>query len=463
MLLLGISNLKEMRDVKEPTSNLWKALFLALLVPILVWAYAEGPPAAATGGFGEPNCTDCHTGTAVNAGGGKVTIAVSASSYTSGGTYTITVTDFDSQQRRWGFELSARTQAGRQAGTLQIGSDGFTQIASPAVNNIQYIEHTFNGTRNGTRDTGNGVSFNFTWVAPDVSAGPVVFNAAGNAANGDGTQFGDHIYTTSLVLQPQAQGPAPAVNSGGVVNGAGFNLTSSSLAPGSIAAIFGSNLSDGTVCVPPNCGPSFDASGKVIPTLAGAQVSFNGTPAPILSTPGNAQLNVQIPVEVAGAASATVVVTVNGQGSAPGTVSLTPLSPGLIAANASGSGQGAILNDRDANQGVQSFVAPVGSAPNAHPAAPGDVIEIYGTGLGAMTPSVPTGTRPQGLPQTVTQPAVTIGGISATVLFSGLASCCVGLNQVNVQVPAGTPAGNNVPVTLSIGGATSNTVTIAVQ
>jgi uncharacterized protein (TIGR03437 family) len=39
----------------------------------------------------------------------------------------------------------------------------------------------------------------------------------------------------------------------------------------------------------------------------------------------------------------------------------------------------------------------------------------------------------------------------------------VGLYQVNVQVPSGTPAGSAVPVILSIGGVTSNTVTIAVQ
>ena len=144
------------------------------------------------------------------------------------------------------------------------------------------------------------------------------------------------------------------------------------------------------------------------------------------------------------------------------TAPLAPLSPGLISVNSSGAGQGAILNDKDANQGVQSLVAPAGSAPNAHPAAVGDVIEIYGTGLGLVTPPVPTGMRPPGLSLTST-PAVTIGGVPATVTFSGLASCCVGLNQVNVVVPAGTFAGNAVPVALSIDGVKSNTVTIAVS
>jgi uncharacterized protein (TIGR03437 family) len=39
----------------------------------------------------------------------------------------------------------------------------------------------------------------------------------------------------------------------------------------------------------------------------------------------------------------------------------------------------------------------------------------------------------------------------------------VGLYQVNVQVPAGSAKGNAVPVAITIGGVTSNTVTIAVK
>jgi uncharacterized protein (TIGR03437 family) len=58
---------------------------------------------------------------------------------------------------------------------------------------------------------------------------------------------------------------------------------------------------------------------------------------------------------------------------------------------------------------------------------------------------------------------VTIGGVPATPSFAGLAPGWVGLYQVNVQVPANAPTGDAVPVTLSVGGAVSNQVTIAVQ
>src|SRR5271157_1036036 len=81
-------------------NKLWCLVLLALLVPILVYSYAEGPPSGVTGGFGEPTCVDCHTGTPLNGGGGKVTITA-PQSYSSGVTYPIAVTVFDSVQRRW--------------------------------------------------------------------------------------------------------------------------------------------------------------------------------------------------------------------------------------------------------------------------------------------------------------------------------------------------------------------------
>jgi uncharacterized protein (TIGR03437 family) len=49
------------------------------------------------------------------------------------------------------------------------------------------------------------------------------------------------------------------------------------------------------------------------------------------------------------------------------------------------------------------------------------------------------------------------------VSFYGLAPGYAGLYQVNAQVPAGSVTGSAVPVTISMGGATSNAVTIAVQ
>ncbi|MGA2115138.1 MAG: hypothetical protein ABSH56_10370 [Bryobacteraceae bacterium] len=67
------------------------------------------------------------------------------------------------------------------------------------------------------------------------------------------------------------------------------------------------------------------------------------------------------------------------------------------------------------------------------------------------------------LSRTTTNPTVTIGGVEAAVLFSGLAPGTVGEYQVNVQVPAGLSPGLAIPVAIAIGGAASNIVTIAVK
>ena len=79
-------------------------------------------------------------------------------------------------------------------------------------------------------------------------------------------------------------------------------------------------------------------------------------------------------------------------------------------------------------------------------AARGDYVEIYCTGLG-----------PAGL-----IPRVTIGGVDASVSYSGLASGYVGLYQVNAQIPGDAPVGEQT-VSITIGGVQSNVVKIGVR
>src|ERR1019366_7434965 len=116
----------------------------------------------------------------------------------------------------------------------------------------------------------------------------------------------------------------PVVPPNSVVNNASFATGTNPLAPGTIAAIFGTSLNDGSQ----NAFSSFGSNGRLLTTLGGASVTFNGISAPIFSSfPG--QLNVQIPLELAGATTASVVVTVGGQSSVPQTVPLGSFSPGI--------------------------------------------------------------------------------------------------------------------------------------
>lgn len=272
-----------------------------------------------------------------------------------------------------------------------------------------------------------------------------------------------------------AVGQVPQISSNGVMNAASYNLTPKSLAPGAIAVIFGSNLTDGTSCLPP-CGPSVDPStGQLSTTMSGAQVKLKvssspaAIPAPIFYATPN-QLGIQIPAELVNSASsppwtASVDVTVAGKtGSA--LVSLWPNAPGIFTTDQSGRGQGAVLINS-----TGELAAPLGSVPGlaSRPAKGGEIITVYCTGLGDVTNPPGTGRRASSSPLSVTvaPTKATFGdiysGIDAQVLFSGLAPGFVGLYQVNIQVPANAPSGDRITLMLSSGGALSNPVTIAVD
>jgi len=163
---------------------------------------------------------------------------------------------------------------------------------------------------------------------------------------------------------------------------------------------------------------------------------------------------VQVPWELAGLLQTSVTVTLNGETSVPQTVNLTTYAPGIFTMNAQGSGQGAILDSSyrllDSSNG----------------ASRGNTVAlIFCTGLGPVYNQPPTGAPAPSKPLagTTTTPIVTIGGVPAMVSFSGLAPGYVGLYQVNALVPEGSAVGSAVPVTISIGGVSSNAVTIAVQ
>jgi uncharacterized protein (TIGR03437 family) len=99
-----------------------------------------------------------------------------------------------------------------------------------------------------------------------------------------------------------------------------------------------------------------------------------------------------------------------------------------------------------------------------HAAVPGSAIIVYANGLGPVDKPVAAGSLSSDpLTRTLTEPVVRIGGVLAPVLFSGLAPQFVGVNQVNVVVPADAPVGDAVPLQIEIGGiATSQGLTIAI-
>jgi hypothetical protein len=176
-----------------------RTLFLfSLLIfcfSIYVSAKSSGPDTKLTGAPGESTCLQCHTSHKLNEGrslGGSFEIMGIPERYEAGKAYILILQISHPKQSRWGFELSARSADGGAQANRLTPVDPNTQVKEES--GVLYVMHTRVGTRKGSVDR---ASFSFEWVAPEASAGMILFNAAGNAANGNDEPTGDYIYTAS--------------------------------------------------------------------------------------------------------------------------------------------------------------------------------------------------------------------------------------------------------------------------
>lgn len=180
------------------TSRFVSALAIVLLSAIPSFANSGGPPAGLAGAPGQQTCASCHGDGTVNTGGGRLSIAlVSGTGYVPGQPLRLRITLSDSTALRWGFQLTARRAS---ANTQTIGTFTATppQTVTPQATTIS---HGPGGTQVGTTQS---ASWEVQWNPPADDQGPVIFYAAGNAANNNNSDGpGDKIYTTSLQVAPQ--------------------------------------------------------------------------------------------------------------------------------------------------------------------------------------------------------------------------------------------------------------------
>ncbi len=214
------------------------------------------------------------------------------------------------------------------------------------------------------------------------------------------------------------------------------------IAPGELISVYGANLATETST----------SSVLPLPTQAnGLQVLLGLTPLPILYT-SSGQMNVQVPYSIPLNTQYQLSVVTQTGLSVPQTLTVAPAQPGIFTSNGEGTGQGSIVK----SDGVT--LAQAGT-----PAAIGETITIYCTGLGIVSPAVVEGVAPTTSSRTVDPVTVTIGGVNAPVAYSGVTPGLPGMNQVNAIVPSGIATGDSVPVQITIAGQSSQIITMSVR
>ena len=178
------------------------------------------------------------------------------------------------------------------------------------------------------------------------------------------------VVTPGVPPPPQVQPPSITA----VVNAASF--VAGAVTPGSLATIVGSKLAGTSV-----------------------SVAFDSMSAKLLYT-SEAQINLMVPDELAAKQSASLVVKVDGVSSAAQTVTLAPFTPAIFT--------GGVLNqDYSVNN-------------TSTPAHPGDVIQIFATGLsGAGTITARINGWPVNVPY-----------------YAGPAPGLLGVQQVDLLLPS---------------------------
>jgi uncharacterized protein (TIGR03437 family) len=178
--------------------------------------------------------------------------------------------------------------------------------------------------------------------------------------------------------------------------------------------------------------------------LNGVEVLVGGRSAAVLSVYDD-YVTAVLPFD-APTGSQPVMVRTGGVSSAPFMATVAQFAPVIWAR------EGIAWAIRQANQ---AFLW------TDNPAAAGDTIVVYSTGMGQTTPALESGRVVTGFNRTSTVTA-TIGGRAAEVVSSLATGGIIGLYETTVRVPTGLSAGNQ-PLVLEVGGATSNTVNVPVR
>ena len=388
-------------------------------------------------GYGSSLATQTSTGVKyTNPGGAEVVTFTNPSNATliAGQKYLYLSPDgnfvFGGSPTGWDFLVGIRTAS---------GTPGFGGLYYQAGMDLSSVFDTYYGSLNANaglavdhkrlQDVFDNNAVGYTYgeaysVSPNGTySNPAIMNyvvGAGGVRIGSG--IGPYLGINVALPAPSFSGPGVYLNPAGVVNAASSAPFTAGIAPGDFITLYGANLAPGTAT-------AYTVPFPTTLGLDGVQVTVNGLPAPVeFVSPG--QISAIVPYAV-GSSIARIQVNNNGVLSNVVTEFVNLTAPGVFTVPPGGLGYGAVLHGDYSLVTAQS------------PAQVGETVAVYLTGLGTTNPVIPDGSAGPASSQTNNTIQVYIGGLQATVSYSGLAPDLAGLYQINFTVPAGVTAGDN--------------------
>jgi sugar lactone lactonase YvrE len=220
------------------------------------------------------------------------------------------------------------------------------------------------------------------------------------------------------------------------------------VAPGSIAAAFGANLSN------THAAATLDANGNLPTTLQGTSVSVNGKPAGLFYvSPG--QVNFVLPKDTATGNAVIAVTSPASAAPSMGSAQVQLAAPGIFTIACLRTDRGAVENGVTGN--LEPFQA---TTPQNAITDKRTRLSVYGTGFRyADNPTRNDSTLPTS--HVTAQIVDSNRNVFVTqVEYAGAQGVFFGLDQINVVLPPGTDGLGLVTLQLSVDGAPARPVTI---
>jgi uncharacterized protein (TIGR03437 family) len=272
---------------------------------------------------------------------------------------------------------------------------------------------TFGYTYGDSFTVGSNGTYSTSYMKYVVGAGGQVRIGAG---------IGPELGINVALAAPNVTGSGVFIYPNYVVNAGSFAPFTAGLSPGEFVTIAGQNLADAQAV----------ASSLPYPTTLGnVQVMINGNIQAPLYIVNPSYISFVVPYEVTPGSLASIQVITDGNPSNTVTLPVNMTTPGIFTNPANGLSTAAALH------------ADFSKITSSSTAQPGETIQVFMSGLGAVSPSVSDGSAGPSSPLSNTTNTISayINGQTATVTYAGLAPGLGGVYQMNVTLPTGLASG----------------------